>query len=78
MTAADLLTGIQIGIAVVVLIILYHVLFIVVDVRKSVSRVEKASKGIEQTVMEPIKAVQKGFAMMQSFSEKKTKSKSKK
>lgn len=70
MTAQELLLGLQIAIAVVVLIILYHTLFIVVHIRKSTTRIEKLTKNIEQTILEPIETAKQGFKIVQSFLQK--------
>lgn len=50
----DLLTVLGVVIAVLLLIILYHVLFIVVDLRKTMKRVETISQLTEATVSKPL------------------------
>lgn len=67
MTAQELLLGLQIGIAIVVLIILYHTLFIVVSLRKSTTRIESFSKNIEKTILEPVKLATQGYHFLQAF-----------
>lgn len=70
MTAEELLLGLQIAIAVVVLIILYHTLFIVVNLRKSTTRIENVTKNVEQTILEPIETAKQGIKLIQSFLQK--------
>ena len=54
MESAEILQGLWIAIAVMLIVILYHVLFVVVDLRKVMRRVEDITAQIEETVMTPI------------------------
>lgn len=53
-TSADILTVLYIVVAVLLIIVLYHVLFIVVDLRRTVKRVESISQITESAVMKPL------------------------
>jgi len=54
MTMDQVLTVLQIAAVVFLLIILYHGLFIAVDLRKTMRRVNDVTRQIEDTVMKPI------------------------
>ncbi|MBM3228208.1 hypothetical protein FJZ27_05135 [Candidatus Peribacteria bacterium] len=54
LTAADLLLGLQIVISVIVVVVLYHVLFIVVDLRKVLRRVDDITEQVEAIIVKPI------------------------
>ena len=76
MEATELLTGLQIGIAVVVLIILYHALFAIVSLRKIDKRAENVTKNAEELVLKPLAFVETvietvGFVKQSANSKKK-------
>lgn len=50
----DLLLGIRIIISLLALIVLYHVLFIVVDLRKILRRVDDITEQVEAIILKPI------------------------
>lgn len=54
LTANDVLTAILILVAVMLVIVLYHALFIVVDLRKVMRRVEDVSHQVEEIIMKPL------------------------
>jgi len=56
-SASDLLLGIEFAIAILVLIVLYHVLFIVVDLRKVMRRVEGLTEELEDVLMKPLSMI---------------------
>ncbi|OIO54694.1 hypothetical protein AUJ46_02630 [Candidatus Peregrinibacteria bacterium CG1_02_54_53] len=56
-SASDLLLGMEFAIAILVLIVLYHVIFIVVDLRKVMRRVEEMTQELEDVLMKPISMV---------------------
>ncbi|MDD5103264.1 MAG: hypothetical protein PHX93_02590 [Candidatus Peribacteraceae bacterium] len=56
-SASDLLLGMEFAIAVLVLIVLYHVIFIVVDLRKVMRRVEGITQELEDVLMKPISMI---------------------
>lgn len=53
-TSSDVLTGLAIVAAVMVIIVLYHALFIVVDLRKILRRVEDITRQVESVILKPI------------------------
>ncbi|MDD4628594.1 MAG: hypothetical protein PHE68_04355 [Candidatus Peribacteraceae bacterium] len=55
--ASDLLFGLQVAVAVMLLVVLYHVIFIVVDLRKILRRVEDITKELEDVLMKPLSMV---------------------
>lgn len=56
-SASDLLLGFEFAIFVLVLIVLYHVIFIVVDLRKILRRVEGVTREIEDVLMKPLSMI---------------------
>jgi hypothetical protein len=54
LTADQVLTAILILVAVMLVIVLYHALFIVVDLRKVMKRVESVSGQVEDIIMKPL------------------------
>ena len=56
-SASDLLLGMEFAIAMLVLIVLYHVIFIVVDLRKVMRRVEGLTQELEDVLMKPLSMV---------------------
>ena len=56
-TSADLLLYLQITIAVLLLIVLYHILFAVVDLRKIMRRIEGVTQEVEDVIMKPISMI---------------------
>ncbi|MBT3292772.1 hypothetical protein HN512_02090 [Candidatus Peregrinibacteria bacterium] len=71
----DVLLGLQIVIAIVVLIVLYHVLFIVVDARKIVRRVQDITSQVEGTLLKPLSFADQGLDVVVQFLEAKYKEK---
>ena len=53
-SASDLLLGMEFAIAILLLIVLYHVIFIVVDLRKVMRRVEGITQELEDVLMKPL------------------------
>ncbi|ALM10029.1 MAG TPA: hypothetical protein DEB30_03235 [Candidatus Peribacter riflensis] len=56
-SASDLLLGMEFAIAILVLIVLYHVIFIVWDLRKILRRVEGITQELEDVLMKPLSMV---------------------
>lgn len=54
LTTDAVLTGLSILIAVMVVVVLYHLLFIVVDVRKIVRRLNVMTEEVEAVIMKPL------------------------
>ncbi len=55
-TSMDVLTYLQITVAVLLVVVLYHVLFITVDLRKVLRRIETITNEVEGMIMKPINA----------------------
>ena len=55
-TSADVLVYLQITVAVLLVIVLYHFLFIAVDLRKVLRRIESITNEVENIIMKPINA----------------------
>ncbi len=55
--AKDFLIGLEIAVAVMLLLILYHVIFIVVDLLKILRRVESMTQELEDVLMKPLSMI---------------------
>jgi cell shape-determining protein MreC len=55
--AKDILLGLEIAAVVLLLVALYHVIFVVVDLRKIMRRVEEVSSEVEDVIMKPLSMV---------------------
>lgn len=66
MESIDILIGLHIGVAVVLLIILYHILFAVVSLRRVTRRIDTATKNVEQLVIKPMAIVDSILQTVQS------------
>ena len=60
-SATDIMTGLYIAVAVMLLIVLYHTLFVVVDLRKILRRIETVTKELESVLMKPISVADKAL-----------------
>lgn len=56
-SASDLLLGMEFAIAILLLIVLYHAIFIVVDLRKVMRRVEGLTEELEDVLMKPLSMI---------------------
>lgn len=54
LSSGDVLIGLYIVVAIMLIIVLYHLLFIVVDLRKVLRRVEDITAQVEAVIMKPI------------------------
>ena len=59
--APELLNGLYIAVAIMLIIVLYHVLFIVVDARKIVRRVETITDELESVLLKPLSMTDKAL-----------------
>lgn len=55
-TSSDVLVYLGITVGVLLVIVLYHFLFIVVDLRKVLRRIESITREVENIIMKPINA----------------------
>lgn len=53
-TTADILVYIRILVAIMLVVVLYHALFIVVDLRKILRRLEEITEQVESMIMKPL------------------------
>ena len=74
-SSSDILSGLGIVIAVMVLVALYHVIFIVVDARKIVHRIEGITEELETVIMKPLSMTDKFLEWVNVMIDKKTKKK---
>ncbi|MBT4119511.1 MAG: hypothetical protein HOG89_02950 [Candidatus Peribacter sp.] len=77
-TSGDVLAYLQITVAVLLVIVLYHLLFITVDLRKVLRRVEGITKEVENIIMKPISAADQILEVILSFVESQSTEKPKK
>ncbi len=54
LSTVDLLTYLQITVAVMLIVVLYHILFVAVDLRKILRRIEEITQQLEDVLMKPI------------------------
>lgn len=81
-SARDALLGLQILISLIVVVVLYHILFIVVDLRKVLRRIDDITEQVEAIILKPISLADqilgKVMEMIESGSMKPHKGKKKK
>lgn len=53
-TSADVLTFLLILIGIMVIVVLYHTLFIVVDLRRVLKRIDRLTTQVEEFILKPI------------------------
>lgn len=79
LTANDILIGLEIAVVIMLIVVLYHALFIAVDVRKIVRRIENITGQLEDVFMKPISIVEHLMEYaIDLFEEKTTESKKQK
>ncbi len=76
-SAADILLGLKIAISVMAIVFLYHLLFIAVDLRKVMRRVEEVTKEVEQMILKPLSVADQILATIMGLLEHSQKEKSK-
>lgn len=75
---ADIMTGLYIAVAVLLLIVLYHLIFIVVSLRKVMKRVDTVSLELETVILKPLSMTDKALEWVTGFLEGKAEKHSKK
>jgi hypothetical protein len=68
-TYENLLSGLYIAVAIMLIVVLYHVLFIVVDVRKIVRRAAKVTEELQDVILKPVGLVDKAMDWAMGFLE---------
>lgn len=71
-TAGDVLLYLQITIAVLIVVILYNFLFVVVDVRRIMSRMNDVTQEVENVILKPIGMVDQVMEGILSYLESQT------
>lgn len=56
-TMDQILSGLSVAVAVMLIVLLYHALFIAVDLRKIMRRAEDITKHVEDVIMKPLNMV---------------------
>ena len=56
-SASNLLVGMEVAIAVLLLVVLYHTIFIVVDLRKTLRRIEGITREVEDVILKPLSMI---------------------
>ncbi|MDP6527803.1 MAG: hypothetical protein QF858_02900 [Candidatus Pacebacteria bacterium] len=77
MSLEQLLAGLQISVAILIIILLYHALFIAVDLRKILRRVDGLTSQIEEVIMKPISMADCIFQWVTDYIEEDNKKKKK-
>lgn len=70
-TSTEILSALYIAVAVLLLVTLYHVIFIVVDLRKVMRRMESLTQEVESVLLKPIAMTDKALEWMIHFFEEK-------
>jgi len=80
MPLEQIIAGLQIAVFILVLILLYHALFIAVDLKKILRRIDGITGQVEDAIMKPISVADHIFQWVMDYIEedKKKKKKSKK
>ncbi len=57
MDASEILLYLEIAIAIILIVVLYHVLFVAVDLRKILRRIDDVTREVEDVIMKPLSMV---------------------
>jgi cell shape-determining protein MreC len=60
-TPVDIMTVLYIVVAVMLIVVLYHVLFIVVDLRRMTRRADRVTESVESVMLKPLSIADQGF-----------------
>lgn len=77
LTLDGVLGALYAAVAVMLMVVLYHVLFIVVDARKILRRFEELSKQTEEMLLKPLAILDKSFQWVIDTMQRKKKKKDK-
>lgn len=70
-SSIDIMNGLYTAVAVMLIVVLYHALFIVVDLRKVMRRINTITEEVEMVIMKPLSMTDSALEwMIQYFSEK--------
>jgi len=56
-TSGQLLIGLEVAVLIMVMILLYHALFVVVDLRKIMRRFSELTREVEDMIMKPLSII---------------------
>lgn len=76
--SVDILHGLYIAIGVMLIVVLYHVLFIVVDLRKIMRKLQVVTDEVGSVILKPIGMADQAIAWVTGFLEEKSKKHQKK
>lgn len=76
--SVDILHGLYIAIGVMLIVVLYHVIFIVVDLRKVMRKIQVVSDEVGSVILKPIGMADQAIAWVTGFLEEKAKHSKKK
>ncbi len=77
-SSLDILHGLYIAVAVMLIVALYHIIFIVVDLRKTMRRIESITEEVETVIMKPLSMTDQAIEWVKGFLEDKAKGKKEK
>ncbi len=77
MSLEQVLAGLQISVAILIIILLYHALFIAVDLRKILKRIDGLTGQVEEVIMKPISMADCVFQWVSDYIEEDNKKKKK-
>ena len=66
-SSQDIMMGLYIAVAVMLIVALYHVIFIVVDLRKIMKRINNLTEEVEVILMKPLSMADKGIEWLIEF-----------
>lgn len=72
-STADIMTALYIAVAVLLLIVLYHLIFIVVSLRKVMRRADNVTREIETVILKPLSMTDQAIEWVSGFLEGKKK-----
>lgn len=70
-SGSDIMMGLYIAVAVMLIIVLYHVMFIVVDLRKILRRFDAVTREVEAVIMKPLSMTDQALEWMIHFFQEK-------
>ncbi|UPA22254.1 hypothetical protein K8942_04350 [Candidatus Peribacteria bacterium] len=77
-SSLDIIHGLYIVIGVMLVVVLYHVIFIVVDLRKVMKRTQIVTEELQTVILKPLSMADQAMAWVSGFLDEKTKKHDKK
>ena len=72
-STADIMTALYIAVAVLLLVVLYHLIFIVVSLRRVMKRADNVTREIETVILKPLSMTDQAIEWLSGFLEGKKK-----